>query len=69
MILLIIKLFYAQDYVINASQNHLADPTFLNATFCSLLCRVRVITLNFVVVQMLESERDGQIRHVPVSFG
>ena len=59
MILLIIKWFYAQDYVSYASQDYLADPTFLNATLRSFLRRITVTMLNFVVVQMLESERDG----------
>ena len=43
MILFNIKWFYAQDYISNASQNHLADPTFLTATLRILLCRVTVI--------------------------
>ena len=59
MIFLIIKLFYAQDYILNASKNRLADATSLHSTVHSLLCRVTVTSLNFVVVQMLESERDG----------
>ena len=44
-------------------------PTVLYTTLLGLSCRVAVIRLNFVVVQMLESERDGQTQHVPVSFG